>query len=35
MKPAPDVVRYQAHEAVNLNRDMSDILTRGEKWRED
>ena len=33
--PAPEVLRYHAHEPVHLNRDMMDILTRGEKWRED
>jgi len=35
MSPAPEVVRYHSHEAVHLNRDLSDILTRGEKWREE
>lgn len=26
---SPDVVRYQSHEAVNLVRDMDDVLNRG------
>jgi sulfite dehydrogenase (quinone) subunit SoeA len=28
---SPDVLRYQAHQAVNLERDIMDVLTRGEK----
>jgi anaerobic selenocysteine-containing dehydrogenase len=31
MKTSPDVGRYQSHKAVHLNRDIQDILTRGEK----
>ncbi|MBE9399530.1 molybdopterin oxidoreductase family protein [Pontibacterium sp. N1Y112] len=30
-KPSPDMLSYTSHENVNLNRPMSDILTRGEK----
>ena len=28
---SPDVLRYQSHQAVNLERDIMDVLTRGEK----
>ncbi len=28
---APDTLRYQSHEAVHLNRDMNDVITRGQR----